>query len=81
MYQLKCYGLSYGEEKKRKEKKILLKPTDKGECMSDADGLINVPSVSAVPSPCYTLHFVTVMLSDVATFVEPSAEGGQKRTR
>lgn len=49
--------------------------------MSDADGVIKVPSVTAVPSPCYTLHFVTVMLSDVATFVEPSAEGGQKRTR
>lgn len=47
--------------------------------MLDADGMIKVRSVSAVLSPRYfNTHFVTVMLSDVATFVETSAEGEHK---
>lgn len=58
---------------------LLLKPIDKGECISDADRMKKVPCVSAVPSPCYTLVFVVVMVSDVTTFVEPNVDKKRER--
>lgn len=64
----------------RGREESVLKSTDKWEILSDADGMLKVCRVSSAISPCYS-HFVTVTLSDVATFVEPSAGGGQKRER
>lgn len=49
--------------------------------MSDADRMMKVPCVSAVPSPCYTLVFVAVMVSDVTTFVEPNMDKKERDKR